>query len=184
MRVLQKDSTAFWSSRVSGNTFGRESIRTNTFARNAIHGMGEDLHGQTIGLDTAPLIYFIERHPDYIQLLRPFFTAVSKGQLRAVTSTVTLLEVLVQPLRRNDEALAHRYNDILLSSPNISTLPLTHSIAQSAADLRARFNLKTADSVQLALAIEEQAAAFLTNDRRIPDDCGITILRLHDLVAK
>jgi len=79
-------------------------------------GWVNDLHGQTIGLDTAPLIYFIERHPDYIQALRPFFVSLSEGKLHVVTSTVTLLEVLVQPLRRGDEALAHRYNDILLSS--------------------------------------------------------------------
>jgi hypothetical protein len=26
-----------------------------------------DLHGKTIGLDTAPLIYFIEENPTYIE---------------------------------------------------------------------------------------------------------------------
>lgn len=31
----------------------------STFARNVIHGMAES---QTVGLDTAPVIYFIERH--------------------------------------------------------------------------------------------------------------------------
>jgi predicted nucleic acid-binding protein len=147
-------------------------------------GWVNDLHGQTIGLDTAPLIYFIERHSDYIQTLRPFFVSLSEGKLRVVTSTVTLLEVLVQPLRRGDEALAHRYNDILLSSSNISTLPLTHAHARLAAELRARFNLKTADSIQLAVAIDERATVLLTNDRRIPDNCGITVLRLADLIAK
>jgi len=80
--------------------------------------------------------------------------------------------------------LAHRYNDILLSSSNISTLPLTHAHAQLAAELRARFHLKTADSVQLAVAIDERATVLLTNDRRIPDNCGITVLRLTDLIAK
>lgn len=79
------------------------------------------LHGKTVGLDTAPLIFFIEQHELYADVLRPFFTALAAGQFRAVTSTVTLLEVLVHPLRHGDEVLAHRYNDILLSSPNIST---------------------------------------------------------------
>jgi predicted nucleic acid-binding protein len=109
------------------------------------------------------------------------FTSVAQGHLRVVTSTVTLLEVLVLPIRLGDEALAFKYNDILLSAPNISTLPVTRAIAQSAAELRARYNLKTPDSIQLAVAIGEGATAFLTNDRRIPDDCGIRILRLENL---
>ncbi|HEX5471959.1 MAG TPA: PIN domain-containing protein [Lacipirellulaceae bacterium] len=141
------------------------------------------LNGQTIGLDTAPIIYFIERHVDYIEGLRPFFISLAEGNFRAVTSTVTLLELLVHPLRCGDEALAHQYNDILLSAANISTLPITAAIAQTAAELRARHNLKTPDSIQLAVAIAEGASAFLTNDRRIPDDCGLSIPRLDALIA-
>jgi predicted nucleic acid-binding protein len=111
------------------------------------------LFGQTVGLDTAPLIYFIEQRPDYIERVRPFFTSLAQGHFHVVTSTVTLLEVLVYPLRRGHEGLAHQYNDILLSSPNISTLPVTHVTAQEAAELRARCNLKTPDAIQLAVAI-------------------------------
>jgi predicted nucleic acid-binding protein len=95
-----------------------------------------------------------------------------------------LLEVLVQPLRKGDEATAHRYNDILLSSPNLSTVTITHTIAQEAAELRARRNLKTADAIQLAAAINHGASYFLTNDERIPDDCGIKVLRLKKLSAR
>jgi predicted nucleic acid-binding protein len=141
------------------------------------------LHGQTVGLDSAPVIFYIEQHQDYIDLVRPFFASLAKGQFRAVTSTVTLLEVLVHPLRHGDEALAHRYNNILLSSPHILTLPVTFATAQEAADLRARYNLKTPDAIQLAVAIGSGATTFLTNDRDFPDDCGIKILKLRDLVA-
>jgi len=131
------------------------------------------LHGQTIGLDTAPIIYFIEQHAAYIDRVRPFFVGLSRGDFRVVTSTVTLLEVLVNPLRRGDESLAHRYNGILLSEPNIATLPVTAAVVQSAVELRSRHNLKTPDSIQLAVAIAEGATTFFTNDRRIPKDCGL-----------
>src|SRR3972149_11996961 len=100
------------------------------------------LYGQTVALDTAPVIYYIEEHEDYIRLLDPFFADLDDGRFRAITSTLTLLEVLVQPLRRGDESLAHQYNDILLCSPNISTLPITYATAQEAAELRARYNLR------------------------------------------
>lgn len=139
------------------------------------------LHGQTVGLDTAPLIFFIEQHEAYIELVRPLFAALAEGRLRAITSTVTLLEVLVHPLRHGDESLAHRYNDILLSSPNISTLPVTYAIAQEAAELRARYNLKTPDAIQLAVSIGQGASVFITNDRLLPDSCGMEIIQISDL---
>lgn len=65
-----------------------------------------DLHGKTVGLDTAPLIYFIEENPSYIETVRLFFEAMDKGDFQVVTSTVTLLEVLVHPLRCNNRELA------------------------------------------------------------------------------
>ncbi len=42
-------------------------------------GWVEDLRGKTVGLDTAPLIYYIEDHPIYAELLAPFFAAVAAG---------------------------------------------------------------------------------------------------------
>lgn len=94
-------------------------------------GWVEDLRGKTVGLDTAPLILYIEDHPTYAGLLAPFFEAVRSGETRLVTSTVTLLEVLVHPLKHGDESLAHEYNDILLSSPHIFTVAVTPATAQS-----------------------------------------------------
>jgi predicted nucleic acid-binding protein len=144
-------------------------------------GWVEDIQGQAVGVDTSPFIFSIEAHPKYLAVLRPFFQAVNRGECSVVTSTVTLLEVLVHPIRHGDEALAHPYNDILLSSPNISTIPLTPATAQAAAELRATHNLSTPDAIQLATALDLRAAAFLTNDRDFPDVDGIQILKLRDL---
>ena len=71
------------------------------------------LHGKTVGLDTAPLIYFIEENPAWIDIVRPFFEAMDRDDFIVVTSTVTLLEVLVHPLRNNSKELAAEYRDIL-----------------------------------------------------------------------
>jgi len=146
-------------------------------------GWVNDLEGKTVVLDTAPLIYFIEQHPKYIDILRPFFQAVARGESRVVTSTVTLIEVLVHPLRNGDEALARQYNDILLSSPHVSTLPVTFSTAQGAAELRASHGLKTPDAIQVATALRHEADAILTNDRDLSGIEGLQVLRLRDLVS-
>jgi predicted nucleic acid-binding protein len=137
--------------------------------------------GKRVGLDTAPLIFFIEEYEKYISVLAPFFTELELGKFRVVTSVVTLLEVLVHPLRQRNEALAAQYNDILLSSSAISTLPVTFATAQEAAELRSHYNLKTPDAIQLATAMKEGATTFLTNDRDFPDVPGVAILRVRDL---
>lgn len=48
-----------------------------------------------VGLDTAPLIYFIEKNPTYLEITDAFFEAMVRGEFRVVILVVTLLEVLV-----------------------------------------------------------------------------------------
>ena len=51
------------------------------------------LQGKVVGLDTTPLIYFIEENPAYLKTVHPFFEAMDHGEFSVVTSIVTLLEV-------------------------------------------------------------------------------------------
>ena len=78
------------------------------------------LRGKRVGLDTAPLIYFIEENLTYLDATKLFFESMDRGDFTVITSTVTLLEVLVHPLRRNNTALAAEYRDILLNSKLIT----------------------------------------------------------------
>ena len=127
-------------------------------------GWVERLHNKVVGLDTAPLIYFIEDHPGYSQQLAAFFEAVDQGRIRAVTSVITLVEVLARPLREDQSDLADRYREILLGSTGLETVSVSAEIAEQAARLRAAYGLRTPDAIQLAAATQAGAAAFLTND--------------------
>ncbi len=126
------------------------------------------LRGSKVGLDTTPLIYFIEENPVYLGTIEPFFEAVDRGEFSVVTSVVTLLEVLVHPFRRGDIQLAHQYRDILLNTDGLTTVSVSHAIAEEAARLRAAHNIRTPDAIQMATALCEGALFFLTNDARLP----------------
>lgn len=141
----------------------------------------DDLSGQIVGLDTAPLNFFIEDKKPEADYLAPFFSLLQLGDTKVVTSVVTVTEVLVHPLRHNNEKLASEYLDILLSHPQILALPVSSAIAQHAAELRAQYSLKTVDAIQLATALSQSATTFLTNDRDFRDVPGIKIIRLVDL---
>jgi len=140
-----------------------------------------DLQGKTVGLDTAPLIYFIEENPAYIETVRLFFEAMDRGDFLVVTSTVTLLEVLVHPLRSNNRELATEYRDILINS-RLMTLEVSNAIAEQAARLRAAHNIRTPDAIQISAALNAGATHFFTNDIRLPEILSIQILSIDALV--
>jgi len=144
-------------------------------------GWVENLRGQVVGLDTAPLIYYVERNSAYRDMLRLFFQAVDRGEFALITSVVTLLEVLVHPVRIGNKKLVGQYRDILFNSQGLSTVVLSSAIAEEAARLRAFHKLHTPDAIQMATAINASASYFLTNDIHLPSLPHLKMLRLDDL---
>ena len=142
------------------------------------------LRGKVVGLDTTPVIYFIEERAPFLDVVEPFFEAMDRGEFSVVTSTVTLLEVLVHPLRRRDTRLARQYREILLGAKGLTIIPLSPEIAQEAARQRAERNLRTPDAIQIATAIKAGAAAFVTNDSRLSPTPGLPVLLLDELIGR
>jgi len=134
-----------------------------------------------VGFDTMPLIYYIEENRSYLEVVDPFFEAIDRGEFKVVTSIITLLEVLVHPVRNGDVILAQRYRDLLFDTEGLSTMILDRTIAEEAARLRASHNIRTPDSIQMATAISEGASFFLTNDLRLPSLPNLKTLVLEHL---
>ena len=89
--------------------------------------------------------------------------------------------MLVLPLRQGNTILAQQYREILLNQESLTVVELTPDIAEAAAQLRASYNLRSPDSIQMATAIREAASFFLTNDARLPSLPGLTVLVLDNL---
>ncbi len=115
-------------------------------------------------LDTSVFIYFVELHPTYHGLCSPVFASIEKGSSRATTSTLTLLEILVQPYRKKLDELVLKLYALLTTYPNIEWIELNLDIADTAARLRADHRMKTPDAIQAATAICSGATGFLCND--------------------
>jgi len=140
------------------------------------------LKGKTVFIDTAPLIFFIEKNAKYSATVKPVIVLIDSGQSKGATSTITLLEVLVVPLREGNKKLADTYRSILLSSNNLATCEITNEISERAAALRAKYGFKTPDSIQLATAIIRRADYFLTNDLALKQVKEIKVVVLEDYV--
>ena len=147
-------------------------------------GWVDSLSGKVVGLDTAPVIYYIERNPRYIEMLRLFFQAVDRGDCSVVSSIVTFLEGLVIPIRQGNTDLVRQYRNLLFKTKGLKTIYLDQKIAEEAARLRAFHNVRTPDSIQVATAITMEATFFLTNDKRLPSLPNLKILMLDDLLKE
>jgi predicted nucleic acid-binding protein len=133
-------------------------------------GIVENLINKKVFLDTAPIIYYIENQHKYRSLLDNLFELNAQGKIAFISSSLTVMEVLVQPIRLQRLEIAKNYLKILTSSNNFEILDLTISISKKAAELRAKYNFKTPDAIQLATAIESRCDFFLTNDIRLEID--------------
>jgi predicted nucleic acid-binding protein len=138
-------------------------------------------HHKNIFLDTAPLIYFIEGNSQYQEKLRQIFDSNDRGDFVFITSSITLLEVLVMPFREGQINLVEKYINILTNAPGIELFEITNAISIKAAELRAKYNLRTPDAIQLATAIEYNVDYFLTNDLRLKTVHEVNSIVLSDL---
>lgn len=134
-----------------------------------------------LGLDTVAIIYFLEEHPSYIERVDQIFQHIDQGVIQAITSMVSLTEVLIHPIRLGDTALRQSYRVLLLRSRNFRTLPVNAAITERAAELRVRHGLRTPDALQVATALETRCDAFLTNDLRLQRVTDLRVLVLEEL---
>ena len=122
-------------------------------------------------VDTAPIIYVLEGHPQFAQRFRPLFEAHEAGALQLAVTTVTIAEVMTGPEQAKvmtgpEQArgydLALQYSEVFSSWRVIA---LDYDIACRAAVLRAMYRLKLPDAVQAASALAIDADALVTHDR-------------------
>ena len=144
-------------------------------------GLIQDVGKGPVALDTVAFIYLIEEHPRFLPVLEPLFAAIDAGRLRATTSSLTLLEVLIVPCRTGDRALADRYESILVHARGLDMREIDRPQLRAAAHMRAVYpGLRTPDALQIAAALAAGCTSFLTNDRHIPSIPRLGVLQLRD----
>lgn len=135
----------------------------------------------SVFIDTAPIIYYIQAHPEFGPLAREVVMAFQSGNVIAYSSVLTLTEVLAKPIEMNDEPLARRFADFLKYARHLSLIEISEGIAETAGNLRGRYSfLKTIDALQVTAALDVGADAFLTNDAKLKQIKELKVILLKD----
>ena len=134
-----------------------------------------------IFLDTAPLIYFFEQHPDFFPALETFFDHLYNTGAQAITSIITYIELTTHPARIGKSQLVRKYRDYLTNSDNLSLFPLDIDIADYVVDMRAKYDFKTPDAIQVGTAVACGADYIITNDKAWQKFEEVKVLLIRDL---
>ena len=119
---------------------------------------------QHVALDTCIFIYQWEGNPRYSPVNNLIFSSIEHSSVNAVTSTITMTELLVHPYRTDDVLKASELIALLSTFPNLDWVAPNLDIAAQAAEIRALYRLRTPDALQAATAVQARASAFITND--------------------
>ncbi|MEW6351093.1 MAG: type II toxin-antitoxin system VapC family toxin [Thermodesulfobacteriota bacterium] len=132
-------------------------------------------------LDSAPVIYFVEQHPDYHSLLLPIFARFETGDLIAVTSPITLAECLVLPLKAGNAVVTEAFLELLGGAYPGVFVALERQTARLAAEIRSKYRVTLSDAFQVASALEARCQALLTNDKALTRITELRVLVVEDL---
>ena len=121
-------------------------------------------HHRRIALDTSVFIYQLEAHPRYVGITDHLFGWLEHPDHRAITSTITMTELLVPAYRDSGEQQVDEFYALLATYPNLEWIAPDLEIADIAARIRATYRLRTPDALQAATAVHAKVTGLVTND--------------------
>jgi predicted nucleic acid-binding protein len=122
----------------------------------------------------------VEDVTPYADLLHPIFERLESHALGAVTSTITLAEILTKPLLDKNFTLVDEIKFTIKSFATLSMVAVDEELAEAAALIRARYAIRLPDALQIAAAIKGAATLFITNDKRLKKVNGVEVVVLSD----
>ena len=117
--------------------------------------------------DTNLFIYLIERHPEFHPKVLGLYHRHRDQGDEIVTSTLTLGELIAQPLRLGRWDLVKSYTELLTSGRGIQLAGFDVEAAGHYGRIRAETTLRQPDAIQMACALAAGANSFITNDQRL-----------------
>ena len=122
-------------------------------------------------LDSAPSIYSVKQVPQYAGWVEAQLSAQNVIQ---VTSDLVQMECRVKPLREGDNQRLKDLDDYFAGAV-AEIVTLSRDVIDKATEIRAQYNFKTPDAIQLAAAMISNCDLFLTNDQRLDRFTEITL---------
>jgi predicted nucleic acid-binding protein len=133
-------------------------------------------------VDANIFIFALEGEPRFGPAASALLQSVDDGRVAAVTSELTLAEVLVKPLEHGRAALAEQFMTVV-SRSRLELHPVSRAILIRSAEIRAAYGGRLADTVHLATAMETSCSAVVSEDMRMRVPPALLRLSAADFLA-
>lgn len=137
--------------------------------------------GNLVYLDANVVVYAVEGYPAFRERICALLDAMDRRALCAVTSELTLAEVLVKPMIDKNASIERAYRTFLEASDALRLVPVSQAILIEAAKVRAETGLKLPDAIHLATATGAGCTSLLTNDKALHGGDRIPVRLLQQL---
>ena len=132
-------------------------------------------------VDTAPIIYYLENNPLYLEIIKRFFTMCIEKNIQVVTSVITVEEYLVYPYSSGQMDIVDNFKRFL-DYINVEIVDINLDIAEQASKLRGQYKgFKAMDALQISSAIASRCDMFFTNDKQLRQEKEIPCMTMEDL---
>lgn len=136
-----------------------------------------------VGVDSPCFIYQFANHETYGPLTNILFETIARGEIEAITSTITVSEVFVLPERSGNPFLIAEYEKVFQRHPHMRVESVNWPQARLASKLRGAYPvLRTPDALQLATALFSGCTLFLTNDKRLKQVKEVSVMTLDEFL--
>lgn len=122
-------------------------------------------HGDSLFLDSSPLIYFWTWHEQYAPIMKSILDKVYELNIQCIVSHLTYIETIGLPMQKKDYALVGRYTDYFRNSLNVHFCPIDVQVCQKAAMIAEEYKLQTHEAMQLSIALLSGVTYFLTGNK-------------------
>jgi len=133
-----------------------------------------------VGIDSMCFIYHFEGNKAYGEIVKYLFSQLQKNKLTAVTSTLTLAEILSFEKLQEDRVLFEETKTRLRQTPNLEIISVDAVISEIAAILKYKYSIALPDAIQIATGVVSGQEAIITNDRGLQKIKEIKMIILND----
>ena len=134
-----------------------------------------------IYLDANVIIYIVEGTPLFASAARVLVDLMEAGAVVAVTSELTLAEVLVRPLKIGNMEIVTKFKALFGSPELLDVIPVSRAILVRAAEIRAALGGRLPDAIHASTAVDANVTYLVTEDAGLRVPAPVSVTRFSDL---
>lgn len=133
-----------------------------------------------VAIDSMCFIYQFESNKTYGEIVRQLFLRLQNQKLTAVTSAITLAEILSFKKLQEDRILFEDTKTRLRQTPGLLIIPVDEAISEVSSIIKYKYSVVLPDAIQIATAVVSGQDALITNDRGLQKIREIKVLILDN----